>query len=130
MSSLSVLGQQGIAYWVLNADVRALLLTVDSAVGDLRQAASKFNGVKGDASPGARMDPITQVPPYHDPTMDWNEHIDDLKALAGDLPIYLKGVCHIDVSLLLSPDLDRWLKCRMSGSRTSMAWRESFYQTT
>jgi len=76
---------------------RALILTVDSCVGDLRQSASKYNGARGDASPGVRMDPITQCPPYHDPTLNWEDHLQELKQLAGGVPIYLKGICHVDV---------------------------------
>lgn len=47
------------------------------------------------------MDPITQCPPYHDPTLNWDDHLQELKSMAGGLPIYLKGVCQIEVGLAL-----------------------------
>jgi isopentenyl diphosphate isomerase/L-lactate dehydrogenase-like FMN-dependent dehydrogenase len=43
------------------------------------------------------MDPFTDPPGYHDPTQSW-EDIAKLQKLAPGVPIYLKGVCHIDVS--------------------------------
>nr|XP_031858191.1 uncharacterized protein CI109_006433 [Kwoniella shandongensis]KAA5525263.1 hypothetical protein CI109_006433 [Kwoniella shandongensis] len=74
---------------------RALLLTVDSAVGDLRQTTSKMNGVKGDVEPGIKRGEFTATPPYHDARLNWDD-LPRLKELAAGVPIYLKGVCHID----------------------------------
>jgi hypothetical protein len=47
------------------------------------------------------MEPNTDYPAYHDAKLNWDD-LDWLKGLAGDVPIYLKGVCHIDVSYLSS----------------------------
>ncbi|WRT67533.1 uncharacterized protein IL334_004505 [Kwoniella shivajii] len=74
---------------------QALLLTVDSNVGDLRQSTEKLKGTTGDLEPGRRMEPFTDPPGYHDPTQEW-EDLAKLKELASGVPIYLKGVCHID----------------------------------
>ncbi|WWD22204.1 hypothetical protein CI109_106695 [Kwoniella shandongensis] len=69
---------------------RALLLTVDSAVGDLRQTTSKMNGVKGDVEPGIKRGEFTATPPYHDARLNWDD-LPRLKELAAGVPIYLKG---------------------------------------
>nr|XP_019044438.1 hypothetical protein I302_06349 [Kwoniella bestiolae CBS 10118]OCF23368.1 hypothetical protein I302_06349 [Kwoniella bestiolae CBS 10118] len=74
---------------------QALLLTVDSNVGDLRQSTEKLKGTTGDIQPGRRMDPFSDPPGYHDPTQEWKDLV-KLKELAQGVPIYLKGVCHID----------------------------------
>ena len=79
------------------ADSRALLLTVDTNVIGYRQTTEKVKGTRGDASPGIRMEANTSYPAYHDAKLNWDD-LDWLKELAGDVPIYLKGVCHIDVS--------------------------------
>ena len=79
------------------ADSRALLLTVDTNVLGYRQTTEKVKGTRGDASPGIRMEANTSYPAYHDAKLKWDD-LDWLKRLAGDVPIYLKGVCHIDVS--------------------------------
>jgi L-lactate dehydrogenase (cytochrome) len=83
---------------VFLAEKRALLLTCDSNVGDHRQSAEKIKGTRGDAEPGIKSGPFTDFPPYHDAKQNWGD-LDRLKELANGLPIYLKGVCHIDVSL-------------------------------
>jgi L-lactate dehydrogenase (cytochrome) len=70
---------------------------VDSNVGDLRQSTEKLKGSTGSVEAGRRMDPFTDPPGYHDPTQSW-EDIAKLQKLAPGVPIYLKGVCHIDVS--------------------------------
>jgi L-lactate dehydrogenase (cytochrome) len=43
------------------------------------------------------MGPNETYPAYHDAKLNW-EDVGWLKDLAGGVPIYLKGVCHIDVS--------------------------------
>lgn len=78
---------------------RALILTVDSNVGDLRQSTEKLKGTRGDAEPGVRMQPFTDTHFYHDSRQSW-EDLEWLKGLAPGVPIYLKGVCHINVSEL------------------------------
>ena len=75
---------------------RALLLTVDTNVLGHRQTTEKFKGTKGEIEPGAKMEPFTEYPAYHDAKQCWDD-IPGLKELAGDIPIYLKGVCHIEV---------------------------------
>lgn len=75
---------------------RALILTVDSAIGDHRQKTEKMRGTKGDAEAGIRMGPHIGQSPYHDPRLNW-EDLKWLKELAKGTPIYLKGVSHIDV---------------------------------
>jgi L-lactate dehydrogenase (cytochrome) len=80
------------------ADSRALLLTVDTNVLGYRQSTEKVKGTRGDASPGIRMGANTTYPAYHDAKLNWDD-LDWLKDLAGGVPIYLKGVCHIDVRL-------------------------------
>ena len=82
---------------LFDADSRALLLTVDTNVLGYRQSTEKVKGTRGDASPGIRMGANTSYPAYHDAKLNWDD-LDWLKGLAGDVPIYLKGVCHIDVS--------------------------------
>lgn len=81
------------------ADIRALLLTVDTNVLGHRQSTEKVKGTRGNAEPGIRMGPNETYPAYHDAKLNW-EDVGWLKDLAGDVPIYLKGVCHIDVSRL------------------------------
>ncbi|GFZ48900.1 hypothetical protein JCM24511_06649 [Saitozyma sp. JCM 24511] len=76
--------------------VDALVLTVDSNVGDNRQSTEKLKGSRFSAEPGPRMGPITETPTFHDPSLNWDD-IPWLQSLAQGLPIYLKGVCHIDV---------------------------------
>jgi len=46
------------------------------------------------------MGPNESYPAYHDAKLNW-EDVGWLKDLAGGVPIYLKGVCHIDVRLLI-----------------------------
>lgn len=82
---------------------RALLLTVDSNVGDLRQGVEKMKGMTGSAEPGKRMGPFTEFTlTSHDPALNW-EDLTWLKEVAGDVPIYLKGVSSIEVSRLDEP---------------------------
>jgi L-lactate dehydrogenase (cytochrome) len=76
---------------------RALILTVDSNVHDFRQSNEKLKGTRGDASPGAKMGVFDDTDKYHDARQCWDD-IPRLKELAKGRPIYLKGVCHIDVS--------------------------------
>jgi L-lactate dehydrogenase (cytochrome) len=45
------------------------------------------------------MGPNTDYPAYHDAKLNWDD-LNWLKGLAKGTPIYLKGVCHIDVSTL------------------------------
>lgn len=40
----------------------------------------------------------TDYPAYHDAKLNWDD-LAWLKDIAEGTPIYLKGVCHIDVSL-------------------------------
>lgn len=76
----------------------ALLLTVDSNVGDFRQSVEKIKGTAGSAEPGRKMDPFTNYsPPPHDSTLNWND-LKWLKVVADGVPIYLKGVSSIEVS--------------------------------
>ncbi|RSH90017.1 Cytochrome b2, mitochondrial precursor [Saitozyma podzolica] len=75
--------------------VNALVLTVDSNVGDNRQSTEKLKGSRFSAEPGPRMGPITETPTFHDPSLNWDDIV-WLQSLAQGLPIYLKGVCHID----------------------------------
>lgn len=76
---------------------RALLLTVDTNVLGHRQTTEKIKGTTGDASPGIRMGPNTDFPAFHDARLNWDD-LKWLKDIAEGTPIYLKGVCHIDVS--------------------------------
>ncbi|WVW84347.1 hypothetical protein I302_106381 [Kwoniella bestiolae CBS 10118] len=80
---------------VVDGGVQALILTVDSNVGDHRQSTEKLKGARGDAQPGIRMGPIANSDQWHDASQNW----DDLKFIrehAPGLPIYLKGVSHIE----------------------------------
>lgn len=82
---------------------RALLLTVDSNVGDLRQAVEKMKGSTGSAEPGKKMgafDVFEDSP--HDPRLNWND-LKWLKGIAGEVPIYLKGVSSIEVRCYAVP---------------------------
>jgi len=77
---------------------RALLLTVDSNVGDLRQEVEKMKGMTLSAEPGKKMGPFTEFTlTSHDPALNW-EDLNWLKEVAGDVPIYMKGVSSIEVS--------------------------------
>jgi hypothetical protein len=77
---------------------RALLLTVDSNIGDFRQSVEKMKGTTGSAEPGRRMEPFTDFGHgVHDPHLNWND-LKWLKGIAGDIPIYLKGVSSLEVS--------------------------------
>lgn len=74
------------------------MLTVDSNVGDFRQSVEKMKGTTGDAEPGRRMKPFNDyIHNVHDPRLNWGD-LAWLKGLAGDVPIYLKGVSDIKVS--------------------------------
>ena len=75
---------------------RALLLTVDSNVGDHRQSTEKLKGTRGTVEPGRKMQPFADRDRYHDARQSWDD-LKRLKELANGIPIYLKGVCHIDV---------------------------------
>lgn len=76
---------------------RALLLTVDSNVPCFRQSVEKMKGTTGSAEPGRKMTPFTGVSHnVHDPSLNWGD-LAWLKDLAGDVPIYLKGVSDIEV---------------------------------
>ena len=58
-----------------------------------------------DVAAGPRMEPFTDFPPYHDARQCWND-LPWLKELAKGVPIYLKGVCTIDVSAIASTGRD------------------------
>ncbi|ORX35178.1 L-mandelate dehydrogenase [Kockovaella imperatae] len=75
--------------------VQALLLTADTNVLGCRETTDRIKGVTGNVSPGARMGPFTEYPAYHDAKQCWAD-LPWLKRLAGDIPIYLKGVCTIE----------------------------------
>ncbi|KAL7419471.1 hypothetical protein Q5752_006309 [Cryptotrichosporon argae] len=75
--------------------VQALLLTVDSNVGDHRQTTEKLKGTREEAEPGIKMGPFTETDQFHDARQSWRD-LEWLKSLAPGLRIYLKGVCHID----------------------------------
>ena len=96
--SLSSVARSDTVPILSEADSRALLLTVDTNVLGYRQTTEKVKGTRGDASPGIRMEANTSYPAYHDAKLNW-EDVGWLKDLAGGVPIYLKGVCHIDVRL-------------------------------
>jgi L-lactate dehydrogenase (cytochrome) len=84
---------------------RALLLTVDSNVGDLRQEVEKMKGMTLSAEPGKKMGPFTEFTlTSHDPALNW-EDLTWLKEVAGDVPIYMKGVSSIEVSHLSAQQL-------------------------
>ena len=71
-------------------------MTADTNVLGHRQTTEKIKGTKGEAESGVRMEPFTDYPFYHDATQSWKD-IEWLKGLAKGTPIYLKGVCHIEV---------------------------------
>lgn len=72
-------------------------MTVDSNVGDLRQEVEKMKGMTGPAEPGKKMGPFTEFTlTSHDPALNW-EDLTWLKEVAGDVPIYMKGVASIEV---------------------------------
>jgi hypothetical protein len=84
---------------------RALLLTVDSNVGDLRQEVEKMKGMTLSAEPGKKMGPFTEFTlTSHDPALNW-EDLTWLKEVAGNVPIYMKGVSSIEVSHLSAQQL-------------------------
>ena len=64
---------------------------------DFRQSNEKLKGTREDATPGIKMDVFGETDKYHDARQCWDD-IPRLKELAQGRPIYLKGVCHIDVS--------------------------------
>ncbi|WWC62286.1 uncharacterized protein I303_104882 [Kwoniella dejecticola CBS 10117] len=80
---------------VLEGGCQALLLTVDSNVGDHRQVTEKLKGTKGDAEPGIRMGPIENEDQWHDSSQNWDD-LQFIQKHAPGLPIYLKGVSHIE----------------------------------
>jgi hypothetical protein len=57
------------------------------------------------------MEANTKYPAYHDAKLNWDD-LDWLKGLAKGTPIYLKGVCHIDVSRAIRP---LWSRCFVEG---------------
>jgi L-lactate dehydrogenase (cytochrome) len=81
-----------------DSDLSALLLTVDSNVGDLRQSVEKIKGTTGSSEPGRKMEPFGNTFSIHDPSLNWND-LKWLKEVADGVPIYLKGVSNIEVSL-------------------------------
>jgi len=84
-----------------------------------------MKGTLADASPGVRMRPDTaDYPAYHDAAQNWDD-IAWLKDIAGGVPIYLKGVCHIDVSKP-SGRFDN----RTCDWRRNMASQDAYYPTT
>lgn len=81
---------------------RALLLTVDSNAADFRQSVEKMKGTTGNAEPGRKMEPFNNFyHNVHDARLNWSD-LKWLKSLAGDVPIYLKGVSAIEVSWFVS----------------------------
>lgn len=100
---------------------RALVLTVDSNVGDNRQSTEKLKGSRGSAERGVHMDPITTTPTFHDSRLNWTD-IPWLQELADGLPIYLKGVCHIDVSVICSVGLVSMFIYRMYDMPKRLVW--------
>ena len=89
--------------WLLHqANPSALLLTVDSNVGDFRQSVEKIKGTTGSAEPGRKMEPFDHFFPPHDPSLNWND-LKWLKEVADGVPIYLKGISSIDVRSLEDP---------------------------
>jgi hypothetical protein len=78
-----------------------MILTVDSNVGDHRQASEKIKGTRGDAEPGIRDGPFTEHPPYHDASQNWRD-LEWIRDITGGIPIYLKGVSSIEVRFLQS----------------------------
>jgi hypothetical protein len=82
---------------------RALLFTVDSNVGDFRQSVEKMKGTTGSAEPGRRMGPFTDHSHSpHDASLNWKD-VEWLKSVAGDVPVYLKGVSSVEVSVQSTP---------------------------
>lgn len=66
-------------------------------MGDLRQGVEKMKGMTGSAEPGRKMGPFTEFTlTSHDPALNWEDLI-WLKEVAGDIPIYLKGVSSVEV---------------------------------
>lgn len=77
---------------------RALLFTVDSNVGDFRQSVEKMKGTTGSAEPGRKMEPFTKFTNSpHDASLNWKD-VEWLKEVAGEVPVYLKGVSSVEVS--------------------------------
>ncbi|WVF71068.1 hypothetical protein IAT40_005865 [Kwoniella sp. CBS 6097] len=75
---------------------QALLLTVDSNVGDHRQSVEKMKGTTGSAEAGRKFGPFTKFTHGpHDPRLNWKD-LEWLKEIAGDVPIYLKGVSDVE----------------------------------
>jgi L-lactate dehydrogenase (cytochrome) len=52
---------------------RALILTVDSNVGDHRQSTEKMKGTRGSAEPGIKMGTFTDTSQYHDARQNWDD---------------------------------------------------------
>lgn len=81
----------------LSLTYRALLFTVDSNVGDFRQSVEKMKGTTGDAKPGRKMGPFTDHSHSpHDASLNWKD-VAWLREVAGDVPVYLKGVSSVEV---------------------------------
>lgn len=77
-----------------------------------------MKGTTGSAEPGRKMKPFNEFTHnVHDPRLNWNDLV-WLKELAGDVPIYLKGVSSIEVSRLHLQRMNE-LIVRMSGSQKS-----------
>jgi hypothetical protein len=105
---------------------RALLLTVDSNVGDLRQSTEKVKGTRFSAEPGIKSGAFEDDSQYHDAKQNWDDLV-WLKELAGTIPIYLKGVSSIEVRLsFFLAQLQRLMGDigRQIGER---AWTERMY---
>jgi hypothetical protein len=65
----------------------------------------KMKGMTLSAEPGKKMGPFTEFTlTAHDPALNW-EDLTWLKEVAGDVPIYMKGVSSIEVSHLPSKQL-------------------------
>jgi hypothetical protein len=94
------------------------------------------------AEPGKKMGPFTEFTlTSHDPALNW-EDLTWLKEVAGDVPIYMKGVSSIEVSHLSAQQLERdqrannpsttnrgcwWVsppKCRLSAASKGTEVRE------
>nr|XP_019007451.1 uncharacterized protein I206_07709 [Kwoniella pini CBS 10737]OCF46232.1 hypothetical protein I206_07709 [Kwoniella pini CBS 10737] len=80
---------------VVEGGCQALILTVDSNVGDHRQVTEKLKGTRGNAEPGIRMGPLGTEDQWHDSSQNW-EDLSFIQQHAPGLPIYLKGVSHIE----------------------------------
>lgn len=77
-----------------------------------------MKGTTGSAEPGRKMKPFNEFTHnVHDPRLNWNDLV-WLKELAGDVPIYLKGVSSIEVSRLHLQRMNE-LIVRTSGSQKS-----------